>query len=172
MSGRRKAVPCSLCREDTFDSDAVCRGCRHAYETGKQHLEDIEKARGEGDKIKIAVPGYMRFNQQNDEQLPYSTSDIHRPLREAILSIFNFEELERYSGADRKVGFYPGQDNYSSDRMTFLASPSDADKLEELIRLIRSLASANHRDGYKSGSDMLGRLANGDLTIAQLTKLK
>lgn len=173
MTGRRKGVPCLLCKEITFDKDAICMGCRHAYQTGKKNLAETERARGEGEKIRIDIPVYVRLTPSSHVgQIPYSTYEIHSPLWKALLDIFNFERLERFGSTDRKVGFVPGQDAYSSDCLPVLASPEQADRLEALVTLIRALAAGNYRDGYRSGSDMLGRLANGDLTVEQLTKLK
>lgn len=178
---RRVVVKCQFCDNMTKQVSSVCPTCQYYMQVGKKynaHLAQEQEA-GADEQVQIILPRYLRINAEAAmtseeykaayplDEKAWSMRAIQEALVAAILQLAPItptvptrkpvQVLSRYTfGSDMTEG------------RTYICTQATADQLAKAIELVRLAIKEAQAEGYKKGSDMLCKLANGELTINDL----
>ena len=187
---RKVLIPCSLCDTPTSDNKGVCRNCRIQFEAGKKALEALDL----GEKRAYYIPQYSfshSWRKQGESVLNSKTFYLLDAL-EGMMGIpaeaFSYlptedkpggavyparpyvpESRERWVNPDI-ILYRRNGTQHDAPYAKLMLTQRQAEAIKELCAAIDEMINNAHQDGYNSGSSMLVRLAEGELTIDDLNR--
>jgi hypothetical protein len=173
---RRVEVQCHFCKKLTKQVTQVCPTCQYRMEVGRRYLDHLEKESSGEEVIQMILPRYLRIGgeaamTQAEYLAKYQDSSPRldpqdeltaallqlAPITPTVPTVTPMPVLSRYTfGADMTEG------------RTYIGTKYTAQQLEKVVELIRLAIKEAQAEGYKKGSNILEKLANGELTINDL----
>jgi len=179
---RRNQNPCFLCDEPTYDWDYMCTDCRKDWYRGGQNRIEEERAIGRDKIEQVPVFQYWAFfyDWMKDRRESFDRSKINSRIREAAIKLAGGkeDEFDHFFSKARTLGMLkthvgrPGFSGGSDEGSRVYTFPRRGTwkLLNDLTYAIRDLANYHFNDGFQKGSYLLGRIANGELSIEEINR--
>lgn len=175
MARRRKAVACPLCGKENWEDNGVCNACWSLWKAGK-NLADRFGSDGDMAAVQLAgdlfSPSYTLGRKRKERDAVYGWGQWRNSLGKAILALAGVKMTERYESIAPSTATIDvareakGSTSYGTSQIMLPARNVEA--LGDLYQIVVDALAAAYDEGYSSGSSLLVRLADGDLTVAQL----
>lgn len=179
---RRKENPCFLCDEPTYDWDYMCTDCRKDWYVGKKNRK-IEARQIDRDKIEqVPIFRYWSFfyDWVKDKRESLDSYKINHRIRDAAIKLAGGkeDEFDHLFSKARALGMLkthigrPGFSGGSGEGSRVYKFPKRGTwkLLQDLTFAIRDLANYYYNKGWQDGSNLLGRIARGELSVDEINK--
>ena len=179
-NSRRVAVLCVLCKtEKTNRTSGVCYDCESKYLIGVAYAAWLKRQAESSEDIIARLPN----NPSLDPSLAMTWEEVRAKYGERIQysatsalasAILGFAEVEPvpFTRADESYLYGPKGITDYRDQSYFRGKRSTFERLVRVFDLARFALAEQYRKGYKDGGNMLVKLAAGDLTVNDLTKIE
>lgn len=178
---RRSHVECVLCGELTLAANAVCPKCQSIYDTGKRVGQRFSSNSSDLVAVPLAAdlrsPSHLAGRRSAERRAVYGwgNKERNRILRCAVDLAGGVIE---YRGNVRSVTEHvdilttPAISGHEIASEIIMIPTNRLDALREFVVVLTDLLAATYEDGYNKGSSLLTRLAEDDLTVAQLSAIE
>lgn len=179
---RRNEKPCFLCDEPTYDWDYMCHDCRKDWYRGGKKREDDARLIGRDKIEQVPILGYWSFifGWTKDKREAFDRSKINSRIRDAVIKLAGGErdEFDHYFSKARTLGMLkthigsPDNTSRSGEQSTVYKFPRRGTwkLLQDLTYAIRDLVNHHYNKGFQDGSNLLGRIARGEITVNEINE--
>lgn len=186
LKQRRKAVACVLCKtEETYDLNAVCDTCKSDWRYGRdmkaQRSAQLTADTNAPVDVGVTTRWYVSPLGWPPGKRPEPVPDLREAserLRDGFIGVImaagGTMRPRRGEGPDYlfNIHTYLQPFEYHSENYgdVWLVGHAVAEALEKLLRWVQSYGGACYWNGRQAGSDFLQRMADGDLSAAEINE--